>query len=186
MFERFTGDARLTVVEAQGEAREARSREIDALHLLTALTRFPDSDACRLLGDLGVALDDLVAQAARVRRRGGLSEADAVALDGFGIDVDRIVERIEEAHGPNALAEAGRRGGWGRRSSPGHIPFAGEAKKVLEQSLKEATKIGDRHIGTEHLLLALTTRRGAAADVLAGFDVDQVAVRRALTRRQAS
>ncbi|UQS22142.1 ATPase [Amycolatopsis thermalba] len=174
MFEKFTADAREVVVEAQQDAIRLDSPRIDPLHLLVALLRFPDSGAGRLLTRFGVALDDVAAETARVRRRGGITEADAEALGEFGIDVDAILDRVEQAHGPHALA--GRTGGRKRR----HIPFADESKKVLQVCLKEVISLGGKELGSEHILLALTALRGPAADVLARFDVDARRVRQAL------
>ncbi len=37
----------------------------------------------------------------------------------------------------------------------GQLPFAAEARKVLERTMEESIKLGHRHIGTEHLLLGL-------------------------------
>ncbi|GAB3585168.1 Clp protease N-terminal domain-containing protein [Amycolatopsis endophytica] len=173
MFEKFTADARELVVEAQRDAIRLDSPRIDPLHLLVALLHFPEGKAARLLTGFGVALDDVAAETARVRRRGGITEADAEALGEFGIDVDTILDRVEQAHGPNALA-----GRHGRRR--GHIPFADESKKVLQVCLKEVISLGGKELGTEHILLALTALRGPAADVLARFEVDARRVRQAL------
>ena len=44
---------------------------------------------------------------------------------------------------------------------------------VVRQAREEARRLGDEHIGTDHLLLAmLRDADGAAAYVLSGFDVD--------------
>ncbi|MEV5774386.1 Clp protease N-terminal domain-containing protein [Streptomyces antimycoticus] len=134
---------------------------------------------------------------AEVRRRGGITGADAEALAGLGIDVDEIVARVEEAHGVGALAAAGSTPGAtpgptagsasaralrrGRR--PPRRPFSREAKSVLERSLRIALARGDKYIGDEHLLLALTARPGIAAHVLADHDVTYIQVERALTAR---
>ncbi|MEU5727558.1 Clp protease N-terminal domain-containing protein [Streptomyces antimycoticus] len=134
---------------------------------------------------------------AEVRRRGGITGADAEALAGFGIDVDEIVARVEEAHGVGALAAAGSTPGAtpgptagsasaraprrGRR--PLRRPFSREAKSVLERSLRIALARGDKYIGDEHLLLALTARPGVAAHVLADHDVTYIQVERVLTAR---
>jgi ATP-dependent Clp protease ATP-binding subunit ClpC len=68
----------------------------------------------------------------------------------------------------------------GRGSQPmdrtGHIPFHPQTKQVLELSLREALQLGDWHIGTEHILLALLhTDRAPAAAALreAGVDLDR-------------
>jgi ATP-dependent Clp protease ATP-binding subunit ClpA len=50
-----------------------------------------------------------------------------------------------------AVAIVGR----GQAQPSGHIPFTAAAKKSLELSLREALQLGDRYIGTGHLLLGL-------------------------------
>ncbi|MFD4214932.1 Clp protease N-terminal domain-containing protein, partial [Streptomyces sindenensis] len=109
--------------------------------------------------------------------RGGLTRADTEALAGLGIDVGAIVSRVEETHGEGALdaGRGGRRWWWS-----GHRPFTPGAKTVLENSLRAALGRGDRFIGEEHLLLALTAKPGSVADVLAEHGATRTAVLRAL------
>lgn len=175
MFERFTRDARQVVIEAQRDAAEVGAPEVTPLHLLVAMLRAREGTAAQLLTRLGVSIDDVAAEAGRVRRRGGISEADAEALGEFGIDVEQIIDRIEEVHGPAALA------GTGRSAKGKHIRFADDSKKTLELTLKEVVRMGGRELGSEHILLALTVLRGPAADVLAGFDVNAPRLRQALS-----
>jgi ATP-dependent Clp protease ATP-binding subunit ClpA len=165
MFERFTLEAREVVVEAQRVASDEASADIDPLHLLTSLAR-----NTKVLTALGCPGDELADDLRRVRRRGGMSDADVEALSGFGIDVEHIVERVEQTHGPGALTG-------GPRSKRGHRPFTPEAKKVLAQTLREAIDVGSKRIEAEHLLLALTALPGVAADVLAQRGIDYLAVK---------
>jgi hypothetical protein len=59
----------------------------------------------------------------------------------------------------------------------GHIPFARGAKKTLELAFREALRLDQRHIGTEHLLLALLRDRdGVVAGVLGRHGVDRKGV----------
>jgi ATP-dependent Clp protease ATP-binding subunit ClpA len=174
MFERFTADARMAVVEAQIVARESGSVEIRPVHLLAGLVK---TDV-PLLAELGISAEEVAAELARTRRRGGVSEADAEALTEFGIDVEQIVERIEQTHGEGALA--GRFG----PAKRGHIPFTSQSKKTLELSLKEAVRLGDKYLGQEHILLALAQQRGTD-DVLARRGADYVTLRRAVQQRKA-
>ncbi|UOZ09417.1 Clp protease N-terminal domain-containing protein [Amycolatopsis sp. WQ 127309] len=178
MFERFTADARLAVVEAQIVARESGSVEIAPPHLLAGLVKIADGDGVRLLAELGVSTEDVTAELERTRRRGGVSDADAEALTEFGIDVEQIVERVEQTHGAGALA--GRLG----KAKRGHIPFTAQSKKTLELSLKEAVRLGDKHLGQEHILLALAQQRGTD-DVLARRGADYVTLRRIVQQRKA-
>lgn len=48
------------------------------------------------------------------------------------------------------------------------IPFTPRAKRVLELSLEEARQLGHNYIGTEHLLLGLSSRRGRGGGPGAG------------------
>ncbi|ATY09184.1 ATPase [Amycolatopsis sp. AA4] len=177
MFEKFTHDARRAVVEAQAAAQEAGAREISAQAVFAGLARVESGEAVRLLQALGVSREDVFAELARVRRRGGLSDADAEALTEFGIDVDQIVERIEQTHGPGALAQASR------PTKRNHLPFTEDAKNALQMSVREAQELGDKHLGQEHLLLALVKQRGPVADFLAARGVDYPAVRQAVGKR---
>lgn len=95
------------------------------------------------------------------------------ALTSCGIDSDgvraEIVSRI------------------GRGSSPpkGHIAFTPRAKNVLELSLRQALKLGDSYIGTEHVLLGLLAEgEGVAAQILTtGVDGGLVKARDAVFER---
>ncbi|WP_149829333.1 Clp protease N-terminal domain-containing protein [Streptomyces tailanensis] len=178
MFERFTKDARAVVLGAVEHAEGAGSRTVDAEHLLLALLDRRGSRGSFALSALGLtdhsesvrrALDD-------VRRRAGLSRAEAEALAGLGIDVSEIVSRVEEAHGVGAMS-----GDWkDKRWWTGHRSFSRPAKDILEKSLRIAVARRDRHIGDEHLLLALTTRPGVPAEVLADHGVTHEALERVL------
>lgn len=178
MFERFTKDARAVVTGAVEYCVRAGEERVDEAHLLLALLDREGSRAAFALASLGVSgrRDAVERDLAEARRRGGLSRADADALAGLGIDLTEIVSRVEEAHGEGALA-AGRTGGARR---PGRRTFTRDAKNVLAASLRTAVAHGDRHIGDEHLLLALTVRPGVPAEVLADHGVTHAAVERVL------
>ncbi|RSN79346.1 peptidase, partial [Streptomyces sp. WAC 05379] len=70
--------------------------------------------------------------------------------------------------------------GAGKVSRSRHRPFGRDAKDVLVRALRVATSRRDRHIGDEHILLALTTRPGVPAEVLADHGVTYEAVVRVL------
>jgi ATP-dependent Clp protease ATP-binding subunit ClpA len=178
MFERFTKNARAVVTGAVEHCERAGDERVDEDHLLLALLDREGSRAAFALASLGLAARraEVARDLAAARRRGGLSRADADALAGLGIDLTEIVSRVEEAHGEGALA-TGRAGG-GRRS--GRRPFTHGAKGVLTQSLRIALAHGDRHIGDEHMLLALTARPGIPSEVLADRGVTYAAVERVL------
>lgn len=184
MFERFTTSARAVVRGAVRQADATGGATVGEPELLLALldrterADRTDSPAADVLATLGATARraSIERALAEVRRRGGVSAADAEALAGLGIDVDVIVSRVEEEHGVGALAAAPR-----RRRSRGR--FDPEARSVLERSLRIAVGRGDKHIGDEHLLLALLARPGVAANVLADHDVTYVRAERALDAR---
>ncbi|WP_370946224.1 Clp protease N-terminal domain-containing protein [Amycolatopsis sp. cg5] len=178
MFERFTTGAREAVIDAQRIAVEGGAKQIDPMHLLAAVAL--TASGRTLLGDLGVAPEDLAGEVLRIRRRGGLSDADAEALSEFGIDVEQIIDKVEQMHGPGALSPPPGR--LGRNDRKSRLPFARESKKALEKTLREALSLGDKHIGEENMLLALASLPGPASDVLAQKDINYLALRQALNK----
>ena len=178
MFERFTKQAQLVVVEAQGVARELNHTQIDTNHLLLAIMGDPEQPAARALLEAGIDRDRLRAEVAKAH--GNLGPDDAEALAALGIDLDAVREKVEEAFGPGALDKGGPR----RRG--GHIPFSKEAKKTLELSLREAIRLKDRSIGTEHILLGILRAEGEGHAALRALGVDVAALRRALERGEAA
>ncbi|MEV8307957.1 Clp protease N-terminal domain-containing protein [Streptomyces flavidovirens] len=179
MFERFTKSARGVVKGATVQAERAGADSVTEEHLLLALLDQEGTRSSFAFASLGIAgRREAVARAlADVRRRGGLSKADQEALAGIGIDVTEVVSKVEQAHGEGAMG-SGRRARRGLLT--GHRPFTPQAKTVLEKSLRVALGRGDRHIGDEHLLLALTAQPGAVADVLTEHGATYGAVERAL------
>ncbi|WP_190033588.1 Clp protease N-terminal domain-containing protein [Streptomyces fructofermentans] len=186
MFERFTKDARAVVVGAVGHAERLEAETVEEQHILLALLDREASRGSFALASLGLAgRGESVERAlAEARRRGGLSRADEDALSGLGIRLADIVSRVEEAHGEGALESesrtAGRGKGWWSGLVGGHRPFARGAKDLLTESLRVAVAQRDRHIGDEHLLLALTARPGVPAEVLADHGVTHASLRRVL------
>lgn len=179
MFERFTKEARSVVERSVGHSERSGAEAVEAEHLLMALLDGEGGRGAFALASLGADRhrESVERALAEARRRGGLSRADTEALSGLGIDVSEVVGRVEEAHGAGAL-EAGTRGGagrWGKRR-----PFAQGAKDVLTRSLRLALARRDRHIGDEHLLLALTVLPGVLAEVLADHGVTYETVTRVL------
>lgn len=65
-----------------------------------------------------------------------------------------------------------------------HLPFTGAAKDLLKGALKEAIALGHRHIGAEHLALALTAaeRPDRALVALECLDFSPEEVRASLLR----
>ena len=181
MFERFTGEARATVVVAQDSARFLGHSYIGTEHLLLGLLRGSDHVAGRVLAGAGITREGVVAFLERIDRQRNepepdLLDKDTAALRTIGIDLDAVRAAVEESFGPGALEGAAAHGAgaadqrswWQRRSrhaphgggAPrGHIPFTPQSKKVLELSLREALALKHGYIGTEHLLLGLIRER---------------------------
>ncbi|MEO3852983.1 Clp protease N-terminal domain-containing protein [Streptomyces sp. B8F3] len=177
MFERFTQAARDLVRGAAERAERDGESHVAAEHLLRQLLAGSGTPGAVALAAAGVDSETRRAGVVRgldeARRRGGLTKSDAEALAGIGIDVDAVVDRVESAHGPGALA---RRRGWRR----GRTRFDAAAKAVLERSLKIALGRGDKAIGDEHILLALAAAPGIPAEVLAGHGATYTAIEAAL------
>jgi ATP-dependent Clp protease ATP-binding subunit ClpC len=90
-------------------------------------------------------------------------------LQGLGFDLDASRARIGAGASP------------GPRSAYGQTPFTPAAKKALEMSLREALQLGDRFIGTEHLLLGLLREgQGLATRLLNERGLQLDGVRRAV------
>ena len=110
---------------------------------------------------------------------GLLSEPEglaAQALSSLEISRDTAREQVVEIVGTGA----------GQQS--GHIPFTPRTKKVLELSLREAQRLGDDHIGTEHILLGLAREGdGVGAQILErqGANPDRVIAQVMATVRTA-
>ncbi|GGW57852.1 Clp protease N-terminal domain-containing protein [Streptomyces griseoloalbus] len=178
MFERFTKDAREVVKGAVEHVEGVRAGTVDPEHLLLALLDREGSRASFALAALGLGerKESVRRGLEEARRRAGLSRAETDALAGLGIDVSEVVARVEETHGVGAMSgDRADKGWWAGRSS-----FSRGAKDVLEAALRVAVARRDRHIGDEHILLALTARPGVPAEVLADRGVTYASVIRVL------
>lgn len=167
MFERFTGQAREVVVQAQAQARRLGHGYIGCEHLLLSIVG-TDSPAGEVLRSLGLTPEAVESATRSILAASRGQMLDREALAAVGIDLDVVRERVEAAFGPGALTRPPQRQrrrlrhGWRRqrrcstRALSGHIPFSPRAKKCLEGSLRESVARRDGYIGVEHLALALT------------------------------
>jgi ATP-dependent Clp protease ATP-binding subunit ClpA len=172
MFERFTRNARAVVVGAQGVAAQAHATEVRPAHLLESLVATDSILAMKVLADLGAPGDEVrrVVRGLATQYSEGLDADDAEALKLLGIDLDDVLSRIE-----GDLSDCGG------PVPKGHKRLAGESKKALELSLREALRLGDSFIGTEHLLLGLIrTGDATVLQTLAAFDLGPDVVRRSV------
>jgi ATP-dependent Clp protease ATP-binding subunit ClpA len=182
VFERFTDAARATTVAAQESARGRGDTWIGTEHLLLGVLAQPQAPGATALLAAGVtreAIDGALAP----QPEPADGDVDADALQTLGIDLAEVRRRVESQFGPGALdapaPEPGRRKPW-RREGGGRLAFTDEAKDCMERSLRTALGRRDRHIGTEHLTLALLDPQAhPAADVLSGLghDLDDLRAR---------
>ena len=104
-----------------------------------------------------------------LRQPGG---AAGRALAAVGVSLPEVRDRAGEVTDSTGDARAGG------APSPdqGAPPISAEVRAVFEQSLREAVRRGEPHLGVEHLLLALLRAGGAAVDLLAGLGASAEAV----------
>lgn len=195
MFERFTPDARQVVVDAQAHARRRGTGWIGCEHILLAVAG-SETVPGTLLCDHGAGADAVEARIDALIGSGRVDADESVALASLGIDLDQVREAVESRFGPGALdGRCDSRRGRGRfrgrfrlrRARPGgpsvHPPFTPRAKRCLELALREALKLRHRHIGPEHIALALLARDDTmAARILADLRVDKGVLRQDLLR----
>ena len=167
MFERFTPEARATVIGAQEEARRLASSRMGTEHLLLALLG-RDTPTAAVLGRHGLTHEDLAAAVARSSDGDGL---DADALTSLGIDLETVRTTVEAAFGPGALEEP-------TTARRGHVRPTPRAKKVLELSLREALAMESPAITDGHIALGLIRDgEGRAMRLLADRGVDPSGLR---------
>jgi hypothetical protein len=111
MFERFTPEARMTVVHAQDHARRLGHRYIGSEHLLLAVvgTGAPVSAIMRDAGLTPERVEDEILHRTGLGRQAGtglFGDLDRDALASVGIDLDEVRARIEATFGADALARA--------------------------------------------------------------------------------
>jgi hypothetical protein len=86
------------------------------------------------------------------------------ALAAQGVSFDDVREAAAGVLGPKVDAV------------PLHIPFAAEAKELLQTALSEALQLGHNYLGAEHLLLALLSQpESTGGQALARCGVDKAA-----------
>jgi ATP-dependent Clp protease ATP-binding subunit ClpA len=172
MFERFTRNARVVVIGAQEVAHRHGATEVRPAHLLESLASKDGTLAMQVLAGLGAPGDEVrrVVRGFGSQYSGVLDAEDAEALRLLGIDLDDVIRRIDQDlnDGCGPIPKGRKR-------------FSPESKKVLELSLREALRLGDTFIGTEHVLLGLIrTGDRTVLETLAAFDLDPADVRRAV------
>ncbi|MGW3097761.1 Clp protease N-terminal domain-containing protein [Streptomyces sp. NPDC001102] len=93
----------------------------------------------------------------------------AKAITAQGVSLDAVREAATAALPPTAEA------------APELVPYASDAKKVLELTFREALRLGHNYIGTEHILLALLEFENGTG-VLSGLGIDKPSVEAELAK----
>jgi ATP-dependent Clp protease ATP-binding subunit ClpA len=187
MFERFSDDARVTVVGAQQHARRLGHRPIGTEHILRSIVD-GHGPAATTLAAHGITADTVESDLATSRGPG--READRRALASIGIDLDAVLAAAGGELPDDAAPSSRRRRWWRRRQrrcerapsrDRAHIPFSPRAKKTLELALRETVRLGHRQISSEHLLLGILREgQGLACRMLTDRRVSVVDVRHEL------
>jgi hypothetical protein len=173
MFERFTPDARATVVSAQHHARRLGHNFIGGEHILLSVVS-AGQPASAVLGAHGITPEYVETEIVRrigLGRGAGSGDVpfgglDREALASIGIDLDAVRARIEATFGPHAMAEAdlmvqrrlkGRRG-----SSRGHR-FRLDPRRALPPGLRRSR----RRFRTDRAVIATPPRPSRSAETVA-------------------
>lgn len=149
IFVTYRKDAHRTLDVARLEAKNLNHNYIGTEHLLLALTVSHFGVASSDLAECGITETDLKAQV--IHEIGAeeerLTEIDAEALAGIGIDLEEVRRRLEEAFGASALDTP--------PPCPTGTPFTDKVMRALRGTSRHARRLGHRRVGPEHLLLAL-------------------------------
>ncbi len=150
IFNRFAREPRECVIAAVEEARALGHDSVGDEDLLLGMLRADRGTAAAALASLGVTLE-----AAREESEAMTSDA----LSSVGISLEDVRREAGEAFDM-------------RLPDDRKIPFAPRAKKALERALKEALRLGDNRIGTEHVLLGIVNNEdGTGVRMLARLGV---------------
>lgn len=124
-------------------------------------------DEARALGHNFIGTEHLLL--GLVREQEGLA---ARTLEELGITLGAVREEVQRITGV------------GDEAATGQIPFTPRAKQTLERALREAISMRHNYIGTEHILLGLTTlEEGAALQILRKLGADGERVRAEVIRQ---
>ncbi len=189
MFERFTARAGRTMALWVEEAARSGVGYLGTEHLLVALSHAElGGPLQQVLMAAGLSHECTSAAVARLTtvERPLFEEADAEALQALGIDLQKVLDRVHQVFGPQALraprppSGTVRRFRTGRRREPSApLDFSAPARQVLLTAPHEAMSLNDSQISPEHMLLALLRQEdGAAVRVLTNLQLDLLVLRK--------
>lgn len=150
MFARFTDRSRASVEAAFEEARMLGHDSLGDEDLLLGILRVGEGIGAEALISLGVTLE-----AAREESERMLSDA----LCSIGISFEDVRREAGEAFDMSLPDDR-------------KIPYSPRAKDALVSARKQMRRLGDKHLGTEHVLLGiLGNEDGTAARMLGRMGV---------------
>jgi ATP-dependent Clp protease ATP-binding subunit ClpC len=150
MLTRFKDGSRKSVEAAFQEARMLGHDSLGDEDLLLGILHTDEGIAAEALSSLGITLED-----AREESEEMLSDA----LSSIGISFEEIRRETGETFEM-------------RIPDDRKIPYSPRAKNALITARKEMRRLGDGHLGTEHLLLGiLSNENGAAVRMLGRMGV---------------
>ena len=141
MFRRLTDRSRESVEAAFEEARMLGHDSLGDEDLLLGILRVDEGLAAEVLSFFGVTLED-----AREECEGMLSDA----LSSIGISLEDIRREAGDAF-DMSLPEDRK------------IPYSPWAKSALVEARKEMRRVGDNHLGAEHVLLGILRNEDGTA-----------------------
>ena len=155
IFNRFTRETHACVEAAVEEARVLGHDTVGDDDLLMGILRTDEGIGATALSSLGVTLEGA---------REDSEQMFSDALTSIGISLEQV--RREAGDAFEMRVPDNRR-----------IPFSLRAKRALEQALREAVRLRNSRIGTEHILLGiLRNRDGMAVRILAAMGVSPEAL----------
>jgi ATP-dependent Clp protease ATP-binding subunit ClpC len=150
MFTRFTDRSRRSVEAAFEEARALGHDSLGDDDLLLGILSADDGIAAEVLSSLGVTLEGAREESERMT---------SGALASVGISLEEIRREAGETFEM-------------RLPDDRKIPFSPRAKNALVEARKEMRRLGDGHLGAEHVLLGvLRNQDGAAVSMLGRIGV---------------
>jgi ATP-dependent Clp protease ATP-binding subunit ClpC len=150
MFIRLTDRSRTSVEAAFEEARRMGHDSLGDEDLLLGILRADEGIAAEALTSLGVTLEDA---------RDECEMMLANALTSIGISLEDIRREAGDAFDMSLPSDR-------------KIPYSPRAKKALVRARKEMQRLGDNHLGTEHVLLGmLANEDGTAVRILASMGI---------------
>jgi ATP-dependent Clp protease ATP-binding subunit ClpA len=95
-------------------------------------------------------------------------------LADLDVEADDLRAELQASMGPATKGKSKGKAG-------GHLPFTPLSKRALEQTAKEALRLGHNYVGSEHLLLGLlATEEGVASKVLRRMGIELHTTRQAV------